>query len=450
MNYMINLLIVSLSCALAGVFFISASAVSPPVQPGIQNLQPDLEPLVPPVAVEDEVIVKFKAGVPAASIQAAHTKFQAVPKFAIPRVNAQVVKLPAKKSPEELRSIVEQYKKDPTVAYAELNAILTIQKIPEPSELSLGSPAPTPCPTVPPSTGTPCRVSNDARSGELWGIRKIRADCVWDLVMPAAGDTIVAVVDTGVDYTHEDLSGKVLLGYDFMNNDADPRDDNGHGTHVAGTIAATINNNKGVVGIAPNVRILAVKVLGASGSGTSAQVASGIVYAADQGAKVINVSLGSRAPSQTIKDAVGYAWSKGVMLACAAGNTAALPFIPFYPASFPGCLPVAATDHTDQLAWFSQYAPEGVAAPGVQILSTLPGNQYNAFSGTSMATPHVAGLAALLFSQNPNRTNSRVRDMIQSGTDDMGSPGKDPIFGFGRINVDKAVKLCGTGPNLSC
>jgi thermitase len=247
----------------------------------------------------------------------------------------------------------------------------------------------------------------------------------------------VAVVDTGVDYTHEDLAGTVRKGYDFVNDDTDAMDDQGHGTHVAGTIAATLNNNKGVVGVSPNVvRILAVKVCGVGGC-TWSNVASGIVYAADKQARVINLSLGGPESSQTLKDAVNYAWNKGVLLACAAGNEGAGD--PLYPAAYKRCLAVAATDENDARASFSQYAPDGVAAPGVSILSSLPGNNYESWSGTSMATPHVAGLAALLFSQNPNRTNRRVREIIQGTTDDIGTAGKDPIFGYGRINASKAV-----------
>jgi len=418
MKCVTKLLIFGIVCASIGIFVVAGWAVYPPPS-GIQA----------GAVVADEVIVKFKAGVPAANIRAAHAKFQAKIALTIAGLGAQVVKLPAKKSRAELNAIVTQYKQDPNVEYAEVNGIMTIQRQvslpPEALEvlkLCIIQPG-----------GFP---SDDPHFAQLWGIMKIRGNCAWDTNI-GAGNITVAVVDTGVDYTHEDLAGTVRKGYDFVNDDTDAMDDQGHGTHVAGTIAATLNNNKGVVGVSPNVRILAVKVLDSYGSGSWSTVASGVVYAADKQARVINLSLGGSESTQTVKDAVNYAWKKGVLLACAAGNDGAGD--PGYPAAYKNCLAVAATDQNDERASFSQYAPDGVAAPGVSILSSLPGNNYESWSGTSMATPHVAGLAALLFSQNPNRTNRRVREIIQGTTDDIGTAGKDPIFGYGRINASKAV-----------
>jgi len=397
--------------------------------------------------VEDEIIVKFKTGAPAAGVEATHAKAAKFP-IAARRglaLGVEVVKLATKRSPAELQAIVAEYRKDPTVEYAEVNGLMTIQQAPKPAtpERPQLQAVPKLIPITPiiPIFPIGCQGSDDPQYPSLWGIKKIKADCAWDTNI-GAGNVKVAVVDTGVDYNHEDLAGTVIKGYDFVNNDNDPKDDHGHGTHVAGTIAATINNNKGVVGVGPNVKILAVKVCNSGGSCPYSAIANGIIYAADNGARVINLSLGG-GPSQTVKNAVDYAWNKGVMLACAAGNGGPGPTT--YPGAYPSCLAVAATDQNDQRAGFSQYAPDGVSAPGVSILSSLPNNQYASWNGTSMATPHVAGLAGLLFAQNPNRTNARVRQILTATTDDIGAPGKDGIFGFGRINAQKAVLYQCTG-----
>jgi thermitase len=421
--------IVGAACASVGVFVMAGRAEHP--------LPAATQAAAVATAPGDEIIVKFKTGAVAAGVEATHSK---AAKFAVAArrgiaLGAEVVRFATKRTPTELQAIVAEYRKDPNVEYAEVNGIMTIQQ---------QVPKLTPLLPIGPIILLPfCPGSDDPQYPNLWGIKKIKADCAWDTNI-GAGNIKVAVVDTGVDYNHEDLAGTVIKGYDFVNNDNDPKDDQGHGTHVAGTIAATINNNKGVVGVGPNVKILAVKVLNNVGSGTWSQVANGIIYAADNGARVINLSLGGGS-SQTVKNAVDYAWSKGVLLACAAGNGAPTTTAPGYPAAYPSCLAVAATDQNDQRAGFSQYAPNGVAAPGLTILSTTMGNAYGNKSGTSMATPHVAGLAGLLFAQNPNRTNVRVRQILTATTDDIGAPGKDGIFGFGRINAQKAVTYQCTG-----
>jgi len=437
-----KMLIVGAACSSVGICVMSSGAEYPPPA--------TTQAAAVATAPGDEIIVKFKTGAAAAGVEATHSKsakFAIAARSALP-LGVELVRFATKRTPAELQAIVAEYRKDPDVEYAEVNGIMTIQQAPKPAVQALPQlqavPKLTPLLPIGPLIFLPlCAGSDDPQYPNLWGIKKIKADCAWDTNI-GAGNIRVAVVDTGVDYNHEDLAGTVIKGYDFVNNDNDPKDDQGHGTHVAGTIAATINNNKGVVGVGPNVKILAVKVLGANGSGSYSGVAKGIIYAADNGARVINLSLGG-GPSQTVKNAVDYAWSKGVLLACAAGNSAPTTTAPGYPAAYPSCLGVAATDQNDQRASFSQYAPDGVAAPGVTILSTTMGNTYGNKNGTSMATPHVAGLAGLLFAQNPNRTNARVRQILIATTDDIGAPGKDPIFGFGRINAQKAVNYQCTG-----
>ena len=438
MRFATKMLIVGAACASVGIF-VMASRAEYPAPTATQAAAVATAP-------GDEIIVKFKTGAAAAGVEAAHSKSA---KFAIAArrgeaLGVEVVKLATKRSPAELQAIVAEYRKDPNVEYAEVNGIMTVMQTPKPATPERPQlqavPKLTPFLPIGPIIILPlCPGSDDAQYPSLWGIKKIKADCAWDTNI-GAGNIKVAVVDTGVDYNHEDLAGTVIKGYDFVNNDNDPKDDQGHGTHVAGTVAATINNNKGVVGVGPNVKILAVKVLNSAGSGTWSQVANGIIYAADHGARVINLSLGGPSPSQTVQNAVNYAWNKGVLVACAAGNSGA--GAPGYPAAYPSCLAVAATDQNDQRASFSQFAPNGVAAPGVGILSTTMGNTYGNKSGTSMATPHVAGLAGLLFGQNPNRTNARVRQILLATTDPAGVPAQ---LGAGRINASKAVHYQCTG-----
>lgn len=439
-----NLFVVLVACALAAMFPANGWAFVPGSG----------DPPAGKQAVPDRVIVKFKKGTLANSMAGVHAKFHTKSMRRLEALSAEVVDLPGKRSPKDLEALVEQYRQDPNVEYAEIDGIATV--LDESSDIE----PPEPAAAGPESEEVMTRgverdimtaglgsvtgieataiaaLTDDSQYNQLWGLKKIMANYAWRYQV-GSSRVLVAVVDTGVDYTHEDLAGTVINGWDFVNNDADARDDHGHGTHVAGTIAATINNNKGIAGVSPNVQILAVKVLSASGSGSWSGVANGIVYAANRGAKVINLSLGGGA-SLTVKAAVDYAWSKGALVACAAGNSG--PQQPIYPAAYPSCLAVGATDQNDQRASFSNYAPEGVAAPGVLILSTFPGNQYRSWNGTSMATPHVAGVAALIFSNDSyHRTNVRVRQILTTTTQDIGAPGKDPIFGYGRINAWRAV-----------
>ena len=280
-----------------------------------------------------------------------------------------------------------------------------------------------------------------------WNLPQIRAPQAWDLVTGTASVGI-AVVDTGVDYYHPDLaSSRLWLGYDFANDDSDPMDDHGHGTHVAGIAAANTNNGIGVAGVCWGCDILAVKVLGADGSGSVSWVASGIRYAADWGAAwgkrtVINLSLGGPDDVAVLRDAVAYARSKGALIVAAAGNdnTSA----PFYPAAYPGVIGVSAVDDNDQKAWFSNYGPYvDLAAPGVDILSTIPSNDYGWASGTSMAAPHVAGVAGLLWSIRPMFTADQVCEGLLRTAADLGPPGRDDFYGYGRVDAYAAVRPFG-------
>jgi type VII secretion-associated serine protease mycosin len=276
-----------------------------------------------------------------------------------------------------------------------------------------------------------------------WNLRKIGTEQAWD-VTTGSPDLIVAVLDTGVDSSHPDLAGRLVPGYDFLNDNPDPADDGGHGTHNAGVIGAATNNGVGISGMTWQTRIMPLKVLNSGGVGPDAVIAKGIAYAVDHGARVINMSFGSATTSQTLSTAVRYAYDKGALLVAAAGNTAKLDNAVIYPAAFEQVLAVGATDESDKVADFSQHHPYvGVSAPGMHIVSTFwRGAGYGSYvsaSGTSSAAPHVSGLAALILSANPTLTNSQVRQIIESTADDLGAPGKDEYYGTGRINARKAL-----------
>jgi len=280
---------------------------------------------------------------------------------------------------------------------------------------------------------------NDALYADYqWNLPAIRAELAW----PAAyegEEVIVAVVDTGVDLNHPDLKNRLIEGYNVFTETADAYDDVGHGTHVAGIIAANINNYEGIAGIAPRTRIMPVKVLDETGAGSTYAVAQGIIWATDHGAKVINLSLGNYAEAQFLHDAIRYAYDRDVVLIAATGNDHTET--PGYPAAYDEVLAVGATDASRNLASFSNYGDYvDVAAPGVNIASTYPGQQYAAMSGTSMASPHAAALAAMIRSVNSSLTNEQIMELIRSSAVDLGEEGYDIYFGYGEINAAKAVE----------
>ena len=345
------------------------------------------------------------------------------------------------------------------------------------------------------AAGPAAGASSDPYFAKQWGLVKVQAEQAW----PVANGTgaLVAVVDTGVDLTHPDLDGNIVSYPDADMVEPDgtctgnakrgrtctqdgAQDKNGHGTHVAGVIAAETNNAIGVAGVAPAAKILPVRVLDAGGSGTDEQIASGIRYAADKGADVINLSLGY--PSgvdqvakalgwlKPVENAIAYAWSKGAVIVVAAGNDS-VP-ICAEPSGVANVVCVGATDQFDLRSYYSNsdatmtkdylVAPGGggtnlslgpnsptASTCGGDIFSTYlrsetswcssePG--YEAIAGTSMATPHVAGVAALLAGKG--LTNQQIVTCLKSTSDDLGSPGRDPLFGYGRVNALRAVSSC--------
>lgn len=248
----------------------------------------------------------------------------------------------------------------------------------------------------------------DASDGEVpWGVARVNAREAWGRTQGAG--VKVAVVDTGVDYTHPDLAANYKGGYNALDSDAPPMDDHGHGTHVAGTLAA-VQDGQGVVGVAPRADLYAVKVLDSRGGGRLTSIIKGMIWCGNNGIQVANMSLGSPTGSLFMRMSLAYAKSRGVVIVAAAGNSGGSVG---YPAAYSEAIAVAASDADDRIAGFSSRGRQvEFIAPGVNVNSTLPGGKYGRFSGTSMATPHVAGLAALAVAQGA-RDVHEVRQVLQ-------------------------------------
>jgi thermitase len=311
-------------------------------------------------------------------------------------------------------------------------------------------------------------VPNDPRFGELYGLNNtgqgggtadadIDAPEGWDAAglggFPGSGGAKVGIVDTGILQTHEDLVGKtancaqsrgILPIFAGSIQEGSCADDNGHGTHVSGTISGNANNGKGVAGVAFNSPLAMCRALGGPlGSGSTSDVANCIRWTHDKGAKVISMSLGGGA-STTLQQAVQYAWAGGgtggSVLVAAAGNDGDATLN--YPAAYAEVVSVAATDNRDQRASFSNANSDvEIAAPGVNVLSTYNGSNtsYSSLSGTSMATPHVAGVTAVIWNKYPTASASTIRSKLDAAVDDKGAAGRDANFGFGRVNLQKAA-----------
>lgn len=286
--------------------------------------------------------------------------------------------------------------------------------------------------------------TNDPQAAQQYSLWRMSVNSAWDVTR---GDgVVIGILDTGVDGTHPDLQGKLVsMGRDFVNNDYNATDDHGHGTHVTGIAAAATNNGTGVAGIGYNARVLPVKVLASSGSGSHSAIASGITWAADNGARIINLSLGGPNNSTTLDQALAYAWSRGVVIIAAAGNENTAS--PVYPASSANAIGVCATNQSDARGSFSNYGVNvDVCAPGVTIWSTVRGGSYQAWDGTSMASPNAAGVAALVAAAHPTWTNSQIRQALENTTDNIGS---STYFGRGRLNAARAVGAAAPGQPTS-
>jgi subtilisin len=302
----------------------------------------------------------------------------------------------------------------------------------------------------------------DAELDNAWGVKRIGSGTVHDGGNKGKG-VKVGIIDSGIDYYHPDLNANFAGGYDFVNKDDDPLDDYGHGTHVAGTVAAE-DNDSGVVGVAPEASLYALKVLDSSGGGSWSDVIAAMDWAVTNNLQVVNLSLGSdRNPGGTVQAAFDNAEAAGLVIVAAGGNSGTLAGKGnnvTYPAKYASVIAVAATDSNDQRASWSSTGDEiELAAPGVSVLSTwndadsphdpqpyiLDGDYYKEGSGTSMASPHVAGSAALVIAAgigDANKNgfiNDEVRQALDNTALDLGNTGRDPLYGFGLVNVAAAV-----------
>ena len=285
----------------------------------------------------------------------------------------------------------------------------------------------------------PVHAAADPLLAQQWGIYAIGADRVWTTT--TGQGVIVAVVDSGSG-PHPDLTDNLLPGRSFFNStenqDGNDIDTSGHGSHVAGIIAAVANNGIGGSGVAPNAKILPIKVLDQAGQGDARDVAAGVRFAADSGAKVINLSLGGATESLSLTQAIQYATDKGSLVVAAAGNGGPTDR-PKWPASLDLTIAVTAVDSSNNAPSFDQRGDYiDIAAPGANVVSTAKGD-YGILSGTSMAAGFVAGAAALLFAAEPRVTNAQVRDILLRTATDIGEPGRDVTFGTGLINMVAAL-----------
>jgi len=407
-----------------------------------------------------EIIVKFQPGAAAAAKQEAHKLAGGATKSSIASRNLELVRVP----PGREQDFIERYNKNPNVQYAEPNFI---RSIPEPLSHAPGSEV----------------VPGDFYFDEEWGLNNTGQmfQCIpWpfggelcfyigtpdaDMDAPEAwaistgSPTVkVAVIDTGIDYTHPDLAGQYVGGYDYLNGDNDPMDDQGHGTHVSGTIAALMNNQtlgeeEGVVGVAPNVKLLAYKVCGADGNCDDFAIQQAVDAAVAAGAKVLNMSFGGPDISQSLNEAIQRAWNANVLTVAGAGNNGDTAL--FYPAAFENVIAVAAYDEDHRRASFSTYGDwVEVSAPGNVIMSTYPMSAcgggsstpgdmgcYTWLSGTSMATPHVSGAAALVWSRGDVATAAQVREILLQSADGQGvaSVRLDSWTQYGGVNLHDAL-----------
>jgi len=374
-----------------------------------------------------ELLIRFKTGVSAQSEMFALGQYGATFERQLYASDVKLAKVP---EGSEL-DIASKLNSDPAVLYAEPNFFCR-------------------------SFVTP----NDPYYNSQWAHDKIQSASAWDI--STGSDTIViAILDSGIDETHPDLMDKIIAGYDFVDNDSDPHDLNGHGTHVAGIAAAVTNNSVGIAGVSWEAKIMPIRVLGEDGYGTTESIVNGINWACQHGAYILNMSLGGYSFSQTQQDAITACHTAGKMIVAAMGNDDT--DTPAYPAANTNVLAVSATGRTDARAGYSNFGSHcDIAAPGGVmsyyhdpngIRSTMPiysvyltttpysyYKNYDYLQGTSQAAPHVAGLAALIWSTNTELTPDQVQGIIQDTAVDLGSTGWDQYYGHGLIDALAALQ----------
>ncbi len=372
-----------------------------------------------------EILVKFAPRTSLQAIADIHRQNGGEVTEVINGIDVHVVRTPSHQQSAKLAA----YLRNPNVLYAEVNQTYSVAGAIGLNDVHVGQ---------------QWHLNNTGQTG---GVADADIDAFEAWSVPQGSSTIaIAILDSGIDQSHEDLQSKIAKNRNFTNS-LTVDDKHGHGTHVAG-IAAVTNNAIGVAGTCPNCRLYNVKVLNDTLDSSYTWVANGIIWATDNGAKVINMSFGNEnGYSKTVEDAVNYAWNRGVILTGAAHN--ANTSTPWYPAAYANVIAVGATDKTGIKADFSNYGPSwvDVAAPGKEIYSTFPDHanvytngriKYGITSGTSMATPQVAGLAGLIWSAGLCNTNTCVRNRIETNTDTYG---RSTLWRFGRINAYNALTL---------
>lgn len=376
------------------------------VAPKLETLQGNYS--VTGEATSTSLLIKYKDGVPEQARNAINTQLNASAKRRIGPLGVDIVQV---NSTESVGEIIRKYKSRAELEYVEPNYL--VKRFLSP---------------------------NDTLFSKQWHLQKIEAPKAWDISQGGFGP--IAIIDSGIMPSQADLNGQVLSGYNFVSDTTDTNDDNGHGTHVAGIVSAATNNATGVSSIGFRGSLLPVKVLDSTGAGNYGDVASGIIFATDNGAKIINLSLGGSSSSRTLHDAVKYALSRGVVVVAAAGNNGNSTAV--YPAAYPGVIAVTASDQNDNLASFSSYGSHVyISAPGVNVISTYNTGGYATMSGTSMSTPVVSGLIGLALSKGTT-TASTVLSDLKVTSDKIGQyaydqNGWNQYFGYGRINAARLL-----------
>lgn len=393
------LALVTAVAAMAMIVPAGASA-APTSAPAVKSAASDV------MSAPDRILVKFKPGVAASEKANINKAFGAVDngKLGAGKSEWHLVSVPFGKA----EGFVTKYLNNPNVEGAELDYQMTASALP-----------------------------NDPGITQQYAYDRVQGAAAWDIITGSAGTRTVAVIDTGIDLTHEDLAGSLVPGAVFTKGGKSADDDNGHGTHCAGSVAGIGNNGKGISGMDQSAKLMPVKVLSKSGSGWTSDIINGVYFAADNGADVLSMSLGGGGFNQAFQDAINYAHNtKGAIVVAAAGNDGVST--PHYPSAYANVMSVAATDQNDaKTSWSNYGSTVDVAAPGLSIYSTWYDGGYNTISGTSMATPLVAGLVSLTWAKNPMATNQAVIDRIYSTADAISGTGT--YWTHGRVNAYRAV-----------
>lgn len=361
---------------------------------------------------QGEVLVRFASHRKGERWLAKHPDFSIIHHFQ----DVYVLRHPSLSTEELLKRL----KRDPAVAHVEPNTIFTKQ-----------------------DSASDKRPNDEFFQEFQWNLTQIGAEKGWQ-ISEGRDDLIIAILDTGIDRHHQDLADKLVEGYNAIDGTDDVDDEHGHGTHVAGIASAVTNNLAGIAGVSWQNKLMPVKVLNHEGEGGLYELINGIYWATDHGADVINLSLGDDEPSELLYEAIRYAYEHNVILVAASGNDNV--DIPMYPAAYPEVLAVSSVNQNKERSSFSNYGHYiDVAAPGEHIPGTFTDNQYVIMSGTSMAAPHVTGLAALIRSRYPQLSNRDVMNLIRQTAEDLGEKGYDPYYGYGLINVYQALNHIAQG-----